>query len=64
MRDELNREFLDGIEETKPQIFLAHMRQKVANQEIVIRPDRPDKYPPVIPENEMPVPLLIVESKR
>src|SRR6266853_6050559 len=41
MRDELNREFLDGIEETKPQIFRAHMRQKVANQEIVIRPDRP-----------------------
>ena len=55
--DELMREFLDGIEEAKPQILLAHMRQKLANQQVVIRPDRPDKYPPAIPENKMPLPL-------
>ena len=57
------REFLDGIEEAKPQIFFADMRQKVANQKIVIRSDRPDKYSPVIAENEMPLPLRIVQSK-
>jgi hypothetical protein len=32
------------------------MRQKIANQELVIRPDRPDKYPPAIPENKMALP--------
>jgi hypothetical protein len=62
--DELVGEFLDGIKEAKPQIFLAHMRQKLANQEIVIRPERPDKYPPAIPQHEMPLPLPIVRSKR
>jgi hypothetical protein len=56
-RDELMREFLDGIEEAKPQIFLAHTCQQIANQEFIIRPDRPDKYLPAIAENEMPLPL-------
>jgi hypothetical protein len=56
------REFLDGIEEAKPQIFLAHMCQKVANQDRVIRPDRPDKYPPAISKNKMPLPLQIGRS--
>jgi hypothetical protein len=60
--DKLMREFLDGIEEAKPQIFLAHMCQKVANQDRVIRPDRPDKYPPAISKNKMPLPLQIGRS--
>src|ERR1700687_1313498 len=55
--DELMREFLDGIEEAKPQIFFGYVDQKVANQKLVIRPDRPDKYPPAIPENKMPLPF-------
>jgi hypothetical protein len=53
------RELLDGIEKAKPQIFLAHMCEKVANQVIVVRPDRTNKYPPAIPENEMALPLWI-----
>jgi len=53
------RELLDGIEKAKPQIFLAHMRQKVANRVIVIRSDRTNEYPPAIPENEMALPLWI-----
>src|SRR6202048_2922952 len=57
-RDELMREFLDGIEEAKPQIFFGDVDQKVANQKLVIRSDRPDKYPPAIPENKMPLPFL------
>src|SRR6202035_390074 len=57
--DELMREFLDGIEEAQPQVFLAHMGQKVANPELVIRTDRPDKYPPAVPENKMPLPFWI-----
>jgi hypothetical protein len=60
--DELMREFLDGIEEAEPQIFLAYMCQKVANQELVIRSDRPDKYPPAIPENKVPLPLQMDRS--
>jgi hypothetical protein len=56
------RELLDGIEKAKPQIFLAHMRQKVANQEIVLRSNRTDKYPPAIPENEMSLPLGQIEQ--
>jgi hypothetical protein len=55
--------FLNGIEEAKPQIFFADMCQKVTNQKIVIRSDRPDKYSPTNPENEMPLPLRIVQSK-
>ena len=39
------------------------MCQKVTNQKIVIRSDRPDKYSPTNPENEMPLPLRIVQSK-
>jgi hypothetical protein len=63
-RDELRREFLDGIEEAKPQVCLADMDQKVANQGFVAGSERPDKYPPVIPEYEMPLPLRIVQTKR
>src|SRR6202022_1240281 len=60
--DELMREFLDGIEEAKPQIFFGHVDQKVANQKLVIRSDRPGKYPPAIPENKMPLPFYIGQS--
>ena len=38
------------------------MSQKIANQEIVIRLNRADKYPPAIPENKVPFPLEIRES--
>jgi hypothetical protein len=38
------------------------MSQKIANQQIVIRLDRADKYPPVIPENKVPLPLGIGQS--
>src|ERR1700733_1284168 len=62
--DELRREFLDRIEEAKPQIFLADMCQKVANQGFVIGPDRSDKYPPAPAKNEMPLPSRIVQSNR
>ena len=55
--DKFMRKFLDGIEKAKPQIFIAHMCQKVANQEIIVRSNRANKYPPVIPENEMSLPL-------
>jgi hypothetical protein len=55
--DKLMRELPDGIEEPKPQIFFAHMRQKVTNQEFVIQSNRPDKYPLAIPENKMALPL-------
>ena len=55
--DELMRKFLDGIEEAKPQIFFGHVDQKVANQKLVIRSDRPYKYPRAIPENKMPLPF-------
>jgi hypothetical protein len=51
------REFLDGIEEAKPQILLVHVSQMIADQILVVRSDRPDKYPPAIPEDEMPLPL-------
>jgi hypothetical protein len=40
--DELMREFLDGIEKAKPQIFFGDVDQKVANHELVVRSDRPD----------------------
>lgn len=33
------------------------MDQKVADQPFVIRFERPDKYPPAIPENDMSLPL-------
>jgi hypothetical protein len=51
------REFLDGIEEAKPQIFFGNVGEKVANQKLVIRSNRPDKYSPAIPENEMSLPF-------
>jgi hypothetical protein len=38
------RKLLDGIEEAKPQIFLADVSQMIANQVLVVRSDRPDKY--------------------
>jgi hypothetical protein len=60
--DELRRKFLDRIEEAKPQIFFAHMRQQIANQPIVTWSDRPDKYPPEIPENDMPLPLRRIRA--
>jgi hypothetical protein len=41
------------------------MCQKVANPEIVIRSERPDKDPPVaVRENEMALPLRIVGAER
>jgi hypothetical protein len=55
--DELMGEFLDRIEEAKPHILFGHVDQKVANQKLVIRSDRPDKYPPAIPKNKMPLPF-------
>jgi hypothetical protein len=61
--DELIREFLDGIKEAKPRIFLAHMRQQIANKVLVIRSDRPNEYSPAIPENQMPPPSRIAQSK-
>jgi len=57
--NELMRELLDGIEEAQPQVFLAHMRQKVAHQGFVIGLDRPDKYPAAIRENKMSRPSWI-----
>ena len=60
--DELRRKFLDGIEEAKPEIFLAHMRQQIANQAIVTWLNRPDKYPPGITENDMPLPLRRIRA--
>jgi len=60
--DELIREFLDGIEEAKPQIFFGHVYQKIANQEIIIRSDRPDKYPPGVQENDVPLPLRRIRA--
>ena len=41
----------------KPQIFLVHMHKKVVNQPIIIRFERPDKYSPAFPENDIPLPL-------
>lgn len=55
--DELRRKFLDGIGEAKPQVSLADIRQKIADQSIVIRLERPDKNPPAIPENDMSLSL-------
>ena len=60
--DELMREFLDRIEEAKPQIFLAHMSQMIADQVLIVRSDRPDKYPPALPEDDMPLPLRRVRT--
>jgi hypothetical protein len=59
----LIREFLDGIKEAKPQIFLAHMRQQIANKVLVIRSDRPNEYSPAITENQMPLPSRIAQVK-
>src|SRR5882757_1660329 len=60
--DELMRKLLDRIGETKPQIFLAHVSQMIADQILVVRSDRPDKYSPAIPEDEMPLPLRRIRA--
>ena len=62
--DEFGREFLDRVEEAKPQIGSADMRQKVTIPGTVIRPQRPDKYAPAtVSKNEMALPLRIVRLK-
>jgi hypothetical protein len=33
------------------------MHKKVVNQPIIIRFERPDKYSPAFPENDIPLPL-------
>jgi hypothetical protein len=38
------------------------MSRKIANQQIVIRLDRADNDPPIIPENKVPLPLGIGQS--
>jgi len=58
----LMREFLDRIEEAKPQVFLAHMSQMIADQVFIVRSDRPDKYPPVIAEDDVPLPFRRVRA--
>jgi hypothetical protein len=60
--DKLMREFLDGVEEAKPQIFFAYVRQEVAKQAFVIGSDPTNKYPPALAKNEMPLPLGIVQA--
>ena len=40
------------------------MGQKIAKQEFIIRPHRPDKYLPALPENEMSLPSRIDQSER
>ena len=52
----------DRIEEAKPQIFFGHMGQKIATQEIIAGSDRPDKYPPDVRENDMPLPLRRIRA--
>src|SRR5882757_5039762 len=61
-RDELMRKLLDRIEETKSQIFLAHVSHMIADQVLVVRSDRPDKYSPAIPKDEMPLPLRRIRA--
>jgi hypothetical protein len=56
------RELFDRIKEAKPQVFFALVSQKIADQWLVTRPDRPDKYPPAAMEDEMPLPFGIVSS--
>src|ERR1700743_1536119 len=58
------RELLDRVEEAQPQIFLADVLQQSADQRPVIRLHRPRKYPPTIPENEMPLPLRRIGPNR
>jgi hypothetical protein len=38
------------------------MNEKIANPQIVIRPERPDEYPPAIPENDVPLPLRWIRA--
>ena len=38
------------------------MYEKIANPQIVIRPERPDEYPPAIPENDVPLPLRRIRA--
>jgi hypothetical protein len=58
--DELSRKFLYGIEEAKPQAFLADMDQKIIDQRFVIRFERSDKY--LAPENDVSLPLRRIRA--
>ena len=55
--DELRRKFLEGIEKAKPQVSLADMAQKVADQPFVFRLERTHEDTPVILENDVSLPL-------
>ena len=38
------------------------MQQKIAHQAVTIWLERPDEYPPAIPEKDMPLPLRRIKS--
>ena len=54
---ELMAEFLDRIEEAKPQIFLADVLQQIKDQRLVGGANRPDENLLAVAEDEMPFPL-------